>query len=117
MDMEKIFRELEAWGCDIEGALERFLGDEDLYMTCLETVITDSNFDKLGASLVEENVLDAFDYSHTLKGVFANLGLTPMFAIVETVVEPLRGGSARDLWGAYEELLVANEELKRMLGK
>ena len=115
MDMDKIFSALEAWGCDVEGALERFLDDKDLYMTCLETVITDSNFDKLGAALVEESVLDAFDYSHTLKGVFANLGLTPMFAIVETIVEPLRGGSAHDLWSAYEELLAANEELRRIL--
>lgn len=117
MDMERIFKALEEWGCDVEGALERFLDDKDLYMTCLETVITDCNFEKLGVALREECVLEAFDYSHTLKGVFANLGLTPMFSIVEKIVEPLRGGSACHLWDAYEELLASNEQLKTILGK
>jgi len=117
VDMEKIFKALEEWGCDVEGALERFLDDKDLYMTCLETVITDSNFDKLGTALEDENVLEAFECSHTLKGVFANLGLSPMFSIVETIVEPLRGGSAHNLEDAYEKLLASNEQLKRILGK
>ena len=115
--MEEVFKRLEEWGCDVAGALERFFDDKDLYMTCVEIVITDRNFDKLGVALEEENVLEAFDCAHTLKGVFANLGLTPMFAIVETIVEPLRGGSAHDLWSAYEELLAANEELRRILEK
>ena len=115
--MEQIFKALEAWGCDVAGALERFIDDEDLYMTCLETVITDSNFDKLGVALEEGHVLNAFESSHTLKGVFANLGLTPMFFIVETIVEPLRSGSAANLESAYEELLEANAHLKQILGK
>lgn len=117
MNMEEVFKTLEEWGCDVAGALERFLDDKDLYMTCLETVITDRNFDKLGVALEEKNVLEAFDCAHTLKGVFANLGLTPMFSIVETIVEPLRGGSAYNLDENYKKLLMSNEQLKYILGK
>ena len=116
-DMEEIFKILEAWGCDVKGALERFLDDKDLYMICLETVIADSNFEKLGAALKEENVLEAFDCAHTLKGVFANLGLTPMFFMAETIVEPLRGGSVDNLDENYKKLLASNEKLKNILGK
>ena len=115
--MEEVFKKLEEWGCDVEGALERFFDDKDLYMTCLEMVITDSNFDKLGVALEEKNVLEAFDCAHTLKGVFANLGLTPMFSIVVTIVEPLRGGLAYNLNENYEKLLASNEQLKCILGK
>lgn len=115
--MEEVLKRLEEWGCDVAGALERFFDDKDLYMTCVEIVITDRNFDKLGVALEEENVLEAFDCAHTLKGVFANLGLTPMFSIVETIVEPLRGGSAHNLNGNYEKLLASNEQLKCILGK
>ena len=114
--MEMIFQTLEEWGCDIDGALERFLDDKELYMTCLETVINDGNFAKLGVALEEENVPQAFDYAHTLKGVFANLGLTPMFMIVETIVEPLRAGSASHLEEPYEKLMASNEQLKDILG-
>ena len=114
--MEMIFQALEEWGCDVEGALDRFLDDKELYVTCLQTVVADANFGKLGASLEEQNVSQAFDYAHTLKGVFANLGLTPMFAIVETIVEPLRAGVGKDLEMPYEQLLASNEKLKRILG-
>ena len=114
--MEMVFQALEEWGCDIEGAMDRFLDDKELYMTCLQTVIVDDNFAKLGTALDEQNVPQAFDYAHTLKGVFANLGLTPMFAIVETIVEPLRAGSGSDLQVPYEDLLASNEKLKSILG-
>ena len=114
--MEKILQALEEWGCDVDGALERFLDDKELYMTCLQTIITDGNFVKLGAALEEQNVPQAFDYAHTLKGVFANLGLTPMYTVVETLVEPLRAGSVSSLEEPYAKLLATNERLKDILG-
>jgi len=113
---QMMFQELEDWGCDIDGALERFLDDEELYVTCLETVVTDHNFEKLGEALEEKAVSDAFDYAHTLKGVFANLGLTPMYMIVEKIVEPLRSGNANNLEDAYQELLLSNKRLRSILG-
>lgn len=115
--MEEVLKLLEEWGCDVKSALERFLDDKDLYMICLETVVADSNFEKLGAALKSENVLEAFDCAHTLKGVFANLGLMPMFSLVETIVEPLRSGSIYNLDGNYKKLLASNEKLKEILGK
>ena len=114
--MEMIFQALEEWGCDVDGALDRFLDDKELYVTCLQTVVSDVNFEKLGVSLEEQNVSQAFDYAHTLKGVFANLGLTPMFLIVQTIVEPLRAGMGNDLEVPYENLLASNEKLKGILG-
>lgn len=116
MDMDKIFQDLEEWGCDVEGAMERFLDDKELYMMCLQTVISDPAFEKLGAALEEKRVAEAFDYSHTLKGVLANLGLTPMFVLAESIVEPLRKGAADNLQEAYEKLLASNEQLKCILG-
>lgn len=116
MDMEMIFQTLEKWGCDVEGALDRFLDDKELYMTCLQTVIEDRAFEELGVALEEKKTQEAFDYAHTLKGVFANLGLTPMLSVVEQIVEPLRNGSPDGLEDEYEKLLASNEHLKSILG-
>lgn len=113
--MEGIFEELEEWGCDITGAMGRFLDDTELYLTCLDTVIYDKAFEKLGMALAEENVKEAFDSAHTLKGVFANMGLTPMLRIVECLVEPLREGSMEDLMPDYHRLLDANDYLRDIL--
>lgn len=115
-DMKEKLQTLAEWGCDIEGALERFLEDDELYMTCLETLVVDNAYEKLGKALAEGKVAEAFDYAHTLKGVLSNLGLTPMICIVEKIVEPLRAGFGEGLEEFYEQLLDANEHLKCILG-
>ena len=114
--MNEKLQALATWGCDVRGALERFLEDEELYMTCLEMVVVDNAYEKLRNALTEGQMTEAFDYAHTLKGVLLNLGLTPMICIVEEIVEPLRGGISEGLEESYEKLLDANEHLKCILG-
>jgi len=115
MQENDIFRKLKNWGCDVDGAMERFLEDEELYVSCLQMVVSDANFEKLGITLKEKEIEQAFDASHTLKGVFANLGLTSMLHLSEQIVEPLRKGMAENLWEPYEELLREREQLIRIL--
>ncbi len=81
--MCEVLEKLRAWGCDLDGALERFLGDEELYKSCLPMVAEDEAFDGLKEALAEDERKKAFDCAHTLKGVFANMGITPMFDTVE----------------------------------
>lgn len=33
--MEELFDSLKNWGCDVDGALARFIGDRELYRSCL----------------------------------------------------------------------------------
>ncbi len=115
--METIFEELEGWGCDIKGAKERFLDDDELLMVCLETAVMDENFGKLGLALAEGKKEEAFESAHTLKGVYANLGLIPLYRIIECIVEPLRDGNAEDLMADYSRLVDRREQLCRILGK
>lgn len=116
MGMEAIVAELRNWGCDVDGALERFLGDEELYVTCLQTVVVDPAFGELEAALQEGRIQDAFEHSHTLKGVLANMGLTPMYCINIKIVEPLRAGCADGLLTVYQELIESNNKLKSIIG-
>ena len=115
--MEPLMRELKAWGCDTEGALERFLVDVSFYLSCLGLVAEDPGFEALGKALKEEQVSEAFDCAHTLKGVLANAGLTPMYEITVRIVEPLRAGNMQNLMPAYEELLISRAYLKQLLKK
>ncbi len=110
-----LLEELRNWGCDIDGALERFVGDEELYETCLYTVLDDKAFGGLGEALRAGQVKEAFDYAHTLKGVLANMGLTPMYDITVRIVEPLRTEHTEGLLLIYEELLQAKSVLAAMI--
>lgn len=114
--MSTLLNSLKEWGCDVDGALERFVGDEELYVTCLNTVLTDNAFAGLGDALEKGEIQEAFDYAHTLKGVLANMGLTPMFDVSVRIVEPLRAGNGENLMPAYEELLQAKDKLAALVG-
>lgn len=115
--MEKIIQELRDWGCDMDATLERFMGDLNLYDSCLKAVVVDKAFAGLGEALKNNDIEGAFDQAHTLKGVLANMGLTPMYDIVVKIVEPLRAGAAcAGVLAYYEELLQANDYLKGLIG-
>lgn len=111
---EKLLK-LANWGCDIQGALPRFLEDEDFMLECIAQVSTDPAFESLGRSLDEKNAADGFDAAHTLKGILANTGLTPLYNIIVRIVEPLRAGKTDGLKPEYALLIDQREQLKRLL--
>lgn len=106
---------LRDWGCDVEGALGRFVGDEELYHMCLNTLLSDPAFAGLKEALNKKEARAAFEHAHTLKGVLANLGLIPMYDITVRMVEPLRAGEVENLLPIYEELMQAKETLADIL--
>lgn len=110
-------KRLVEWGCDISGALPRFVGDEEFMLECIEQVSTDPAFEALGESIAKGEVANAFDAAHTLKGILANTGLTPLYEIIVRIVEPLRAGKISGLEPIYADLINNREQLKQLLQK
>ena len=77
--MDKITDELDVWGCDTKGALNRLLGDTGLYHECLMLFAEDRCFINLDLCLDKGDIGGAYEACHTLKGVAGNLGITPLF--------------------------------------
>ena len=115
--MNKLYGELRGWGCDVDGALERVINDDELYLACLQSIAHDETFFSLGDALRAGDNERAFDCAHTLKGVLANLGLTPIYDSVVRIVEPLRAKSAEGVMEEYEKLLAARERQEKTIGK
>ncbi|MDD3252438.1 MAG: Hpt domain-containing protein [Lachnospiraceae bacterium] len=113
--MRTELEQLKQAGCDIDGALERFLQDEEFYLECYEQVMADENFEGLGDALKAHNVEQAFDCAHALKGVIANMGLTPVFNQLAKIVEPLRAGKDEGLLEPYQKLLDIREEFRKLI--
>jgi len=103
--MDKRLIELKSWGCDIAGAMERFLDDEEFYFECYGQALEDAGFEQLKEALDAHNVRQAFEHAHSLKGIIANLGLTSLYNIIVDIVEPLRLGQEDGVAKKYEELL------------
>jgi len=98
--------ELKGLGADVDEALDRVMGDQDLYVMMLGMFL----------SSVAENPISLEDFDagdleglikrvHTLKGVTGNLGLTPLFNGYTESLGMLRAGDGKAAKEVYNKLL------------
>ena len=113
--MSALLNELRERGCDVDGALARFLNKEDFYMKCYKKFLDDPAFAGLDEALKKKDADTAFRHAHTLKGLTANMGLTPLHDLVVRIVEPLRGGLYSDeLLEIYNTMMKEIEVYRRI---
>ena len=77
-------------GVNFDVTLERFMGNEALFIKCLKKLLADNNYSKLLNAIENSDVKTAFECSHALKGVTANLGLDDLTDEFKTIVEVFR---------------------------
>lgn len=80
--MNGTLAKLKECGCDIDGALARTLNDSDFLLHCMKAALAEPEFGQLGIALKKQDAKEAFEYAHALKGVVANVGLTPLYDCV-----------------------------------
>jgi hypothetical protein len=90
---------LKAWGCDVDSALPRFLDDRSMYATFIRQVVDEPSFVSLGKAIESGDAKASFEKAHELKGVVANMALTPIYETVVLIAEPLRAGK----WSGVKE--------------
>jgi len=115
LNKERIIHELVAWGCDVTGALGRFVGNDDLFFQLLFLIPEQEAFVGIGAALKNKDSKTAFAKSHEIKGVVANMGLTPLYRDASDLVEPLRAGKLARADEHYAKLMQDLEHLKAIL--
>lgn len=113
--MKPVLEQLAAKGCDIEAAMARTLNDEDFLLECIVMVIDDAGFATLGSCLEANDVTGAFESAHSLKGICANTGLTPLVTIVSDMTETLRAGSLEGVSERYQELMDEHAALSALI--
>lgn len=96
---------LRGQGADIEGIMERFLGDEVFYVDCFKEFIQDQNFVELGKAIETQNYVRAYECAHALKGVAGNLGLISLYCSVNDIVNALRAKKYDGLNQLYQNMI------------
>lgn len=91
---------------DVDGAMQRFLNNEALYLKCLKKFLDDKNFENLLEAKKKGDVEEAFKAAHTMKGFLSNLGINKIYIPLQPVVEKLRAGDIN-----IDEELVTLEKL------
>ena len=104
---------LRQFGANVSEGLGRCMNNEAFYLRLVRLSLADGNFDMLRAA--EQNDLDAaFEASHALKGVLANLALTPMSVPADELCEALRTRTPADYVPEARRLLELRDQLKAM---
>ena len=104
---------LRQFGADTGDGLERCMNNEAFYLRLVNMALEDGNYRKLTDALASGDCKAAFHAAHTLKGVLANLSLTPLYGPASEMTELLRGGEA-DCAALLDELLRRREALLRL---
>ena len=109
--MSALLNVLKTWGCDTDSAMPRFSHKEDLYARCFKKFVVDADLAALGESLAARDAEAAFRQARALRDLTENMGLTPLSAMLERIVKPLRAGDCdQALLKVYERLI---REVKR----
>ena len=105
---------LKEYGANVEEGLARCLNNEDFYLRLVGIALGDGNFARLENAVAAEDVKEAFEAAHALKGALGNLSLTPLFDPASRLTEVLRGAASFDegLHGTKEEAVAYAAEIR-----
>lgn len=81
---------LKALGVNTEEGIARCIGKPEFYLKMVKAALNDDGFDKLEAAVAAGNYDEAFAAAHNLKGVAANLALTPLNEPLKELTDLLR---------------------------
>ena len=106
---------LRAYGADVDSGLRRCMNMEAFYLKMVASLKGDAKADELKDAVARGDLDAAFEAAHSLKGVCANLSLTPLSRPVEQMTEMLRRRENADYSALLAELTLQWDRLQALL--
>lgn len=105
---------LKAYGANVEEGLARCLNKEDFYLKMVNLGLKDERFETLESICASKDLDAAFEAVHALKGVIANLALTPLYEPIDKMTELLRSRTDTDYSALCKEIREQRAKLLAM---
>ena len=102
---------LRAWGADTDDGLRRCMNNEAFYLRLVEKSARDGTCDRLKEAVEAGDREKAFELAHALKGMYANLALTPLSAPLSEITELLRARTQTDYAPLIGEITAQKKKL------
>lgn len=90
MEKQEFLGQLEASGVQVRQALDRFMGNEELFLSFLAKLPGRMGFEEMLQALEEENEDIFYLRVHDLKGMAGNLGLVPVQDCTQAILVEFR---------------------------
>ena len=81
---------LNKYGANTKDGIKRCANNEALYLKLVNTIPSNPSFNLLYESINNNNLDEAFQYAHGLKGILSNLSLDPILKPIIEITEHLR---------------------------
>ena len=108
-------QKLREWGANVDEALVRCLNNESFYLMLVNKAMKDNPVGQLKEAVEAGDLDKGFEIAHSLKGVMANLALTPICKPVNEITELLRARTVTDYSPLLEEITARSRELAEMM--
>ena len=105
---------LSSYGANVEEGLSRCMNNEAFYLRLVKMASEDEHFDKLEQALSDRDLDAAFHAAHALKGVLANLAITPLLEPVAQMTELLRARTDMDYGPLLDRVVKGHEDLREL---
>ena len=106
---------LQEFGVDTKEGLTRCMNNQTFYFKMLKMGLGNDQFEKLESALKANNLDEAFEAAHALKGVLGNLALTPIYKPLAEMTEMLRAKKTADYVSMYAPILDLRNQLLEMV--
>ncbi|MBR1686527.1 MAG: Hpt domain-containing protein [Clostridia bacterium] len=106
---------LRTWGANIDEGLQRCLNNEAFYLKMVGKLKGDTRLAQLREAIEAGDLKTGFEHAHALKGVLANLALTPVLDPVLEMTELLRAGTQTDYTALLSKAEAEMSTLQAML--
>ena len=102
---------LKQFGADVEDGLSRCINDEGFYMELIDMTLDDESFGALSDAIRADDRQAAFRAAHGLKGITANVSLTPLYKELSELTELLRANKDADYPAYLDRILQMRDTL------
>ena len=105
---------LKEYGADVNEGLNRCMNNESFYLMLIGKALNDNRLEQLEEQLNSKDLDGAFESAHALKGMYANLSLTPLSKPIIEMTELLRTRTDMDYSGLLNEAKIQFIALKTL---
>ena len=106
---------LKDFGANVDEGLERCLGEEDFYLELIPSTLEEGYYKGLEDAINLKDLHAAFEAAHALKGLLANLALTPILTPVSEMTELLRDNQDTDYTKLLSQMWEQRNRLLKMM--